>query len=208
MRIAIFSDTYIPEINGVARTLSQLTTYLTKKDISFQVFAPDTKGTVPGVPHINRFTSLSFFLYPECRLALPNLLHMKAVLNEYQPSLIHIATPFNMGLAGLQYGKKHNIPMVASYHTNFDEYVKHYHMPFLEKWIWNYMRWFHRPFSKVYVPSISTKEKIVQKGVHQNVDIWGRGVDTERFTPQKQNDEIKHKYGIKGQKKLFYMSVG
>lgn len=60
MRIAIFTDTYAPEINGVARTLCRLTEYLGKRNISYQVFAPETKSSVLPVPQVKRFTSMPF----------------------------------------------------------------------------------------------------------------------------------------------------
>lgn len=114
MCIAIFTDTYAPEINGVARTLGRLTEYLERRNIAYQVFAPETKNFVPLVPQVKRFTSMPFLLYPECRLALPNPIDLNQTLQHFNPTLIHIATPFNLGLFGLNYGKKHHIPMVAS----------------------------------------------------------------------------------------------
>ena len=98
MKIAIFTDTFFPDINGVARTLKRFTDYLHEQDISFKVFAPKGTSNEYVTDHIHRFESLSFFLYPECRLALPNLLQIKAELQDFSPDIIHVATPFNMGL--------------------------------------------------------------------------------------------------------------
>lgn len=205
MRIAIFSDTYAPEVNGVARTLKQYTNYLSEQKIEFKLFVPDSCAKIPAVPQVQRFTSIPFLLYPECRIALPNPLDIKQTLDEFKPTLIHIATPFNMGLYGLHYGKKYDIPMVASYHTHFDDYLKYYHLPFLQKWIWKYMTWFHRSFEKVYVPSESTKEKLLTEKIHQNIEIWGRGVNHRFFSPLKTNSKIREKFGIKEKYILLYV---
>ncbi|MFC0473175.1 glycosyltransferase family 4 protein [Halalkalibacter kiskunsagensis] len=205
MRIAIFTDTYAPEINGVAKTLLSLTSYLEKNQVDFRVFAPDGKTSVPSVPQIERFMSLPFLLYPECRIALPNLLHIKQSLDEFNPTLIHIATPLNLGLYGLHYGKKHHIPMVASYHTHFDDYLHYYHIPFLQKWFWMYMSWFHRPFHKVYVPSESTKAKLLAMSIHDQIELWGRGVNHILFNPNKRENEIREKYKIKQKKIILYV---
>lgn len=205
MRIAIFTDTYAPEINGVARTLQRLTSYLEKNDVEFRVFAPESRTPVPSVPQVERFASLPFLLYPECRLALPNPLHLKQALEEFNPTLLHIATPFNLGLYGLHYGKKYHIPMVASYHTHFDEYLDYYKLAFLQKWLWKYMAWFHHPFQKVYVPSQSTKEKLLKKAVHQQIEIWSRGVDPTFFAPEKETSSIREMYNIKEKNILLYV---
>ncbi|RXI98376.1 glycosyltransferase family 1 protein [Anaerobacillus alkaliphilus] len=205
MRIAIFSDTYAPEINGVAKTLKRYTNYLEARGIEYKLFVPESSTPVPTVPQVQRFTSIPFVLYPECRIALPNPLHIRQTLDDFNPSLIHIATPFNLGLFGLHYGKKHNIPMVASYHTHFDDYLEYYHLTFLQKWIWKYMSWFHRYFEKVYVPSESTREKLLSQQIHDKIELWGRGVDHSFFSPEKQTSKIREKYNIKEKNILLYV---
>lgn len=88
MCIAIFTDTYAPEINGVARTLGRLTEYLERRNIAYQVFAPETKNFVPLVPQVKRFTSMPFLLYPECRLALPNPIDLNQTLQHFNTSIL------------------------------------------------------------------------------------------------------------------------
>jgi len=205
MRIAIFTDTYDPEINGVARTLKRFTQYLSKKGIAFQVFAPEASSELQSVQQVTRFASLPFLLYPESRFAFPNPLKLKQAIREFQPSIIHVATPFNIGLAGASYGKKNNIPMVASYHTHFDDYLSYYNLNFMNKWIWSYMAWFHQPFQKVFVPSNDTKEKLLKEHIHQNIEIWSRGVDHNLYSPAKRNRKILQNYGIKAKNVLLYV---
>ncbi|MCZ0702292.1 glycosyltransferase involved in cell wall biosynthesis [Natronobacillus azotifigens] len=205
MRIAIFSDTYTPEVNGVARTLKRYTDYLEKVGIEYKLFVPESRTPNPTVPQVERFTSIPFALYPECRIALPNPLSINETLKTFRPTLIHVLTPFNLGIYGAHYGKKNNIPMVASYHTNFDDYLTYYHLQFMKKWIWKYMTWFHRPFEKVYVPSPSTKAKLLSKRMHPNIDIWGRGVDAIQFSPEKKSDKIRMKYQIQEKNIVLYV---
>ncbi|QDP40365.1 glycosyltransferase family 4 protein [Radiobacillus deserti] len=205
MRIAIFSDTYAPEINGVARTLKRYTDYLEKRGIEYRLFVPNVSTPVPTVPQVQRLSSIPFLLYPDCRLALPNP-HIKHTLEQFKPTLIHIATPINIGLYGLHYGKKNGIPMVASYHTNFDDYLEYYHLSLLNKLLWKYMHWFHRSFDKVFVPSKSTKEKLLQNQIHDNIELWGRGVNHQMYTPNKRSSEVvKAKYQIKEKNLILYV---
>ncbi|GAA0303628.1 glycosyltransferase involved in cell wall biosynthesis [Gracilibacillus halotolerans] len=206
MRIAIFSDTYVPEINGVALTLQRYTDYLRRQGIEYRLFVPSTSTAVPQVPQIERLTSIPFLLYRDLRFSLPNPLQINQVLDTFKPTLIHIATPFNIGLSGLLYGKKHQIPMIASYHTHFDHYLNYYHLSFLNKWVWKYLDWFHRPFERIYVPSESTKHQLLTKKFHRDIRIWGRGVDHDFFTPTKRvSHYLQQKYGIKENKILLYV---
>ncbi|MCM3759883.1 glycosyltransferase family 1 protein [Alkalihalobacillus oceani] len=205
MRIAIFSDTYAPEVNGVARTLKRYTNYLDTKGIEYRLFVPESRTPVPKVPHIERFMSIPFLFYPDCRLALPNPLYIRQALDEFKPTLIHVATPFNLGLFGLHYGKKHHIPMVASYHTHFDDYLAYYHATLFKKWIWKYLHWFHHSFDRVYVPSESTKQKLIDRDFHPSIDIWGRGVNHQFFSPVKKSNHVRKKYRIKEKNILLYV---
>ncbi|WP_345790874.1 glycosyltransferase [Neobacillus drentensis] len=131
MRIAIFTDTFYPDINGVARTLKRLTDFLESQNITFKLFVPASPAEEPDAGHIHRSKSLSFFMYPECRIAFPNLYQLKSELQNFAPDLIHVATPFNIGLCGVYFSKNLTIPLVGSYHTNFDDYLQYYNLPFL-----------------------------------------------------------------------------
>ncbi|WP_163102221.1 glycosyltransferase family 4 protein [Peribacillus alkalitolerans] len=205
MKIAIFTDTYDPDINGVARTLKRFTDYLSDQNITFKVFAPKTEETEYVSNHIQRFKSLSFFLYPECRLAFPNLFQIKSELQSFSPDLIHVATPFNIGLCGVYYAKKMNIPLVGSYHTDFDNYLQFYNLDFLSKILWKYMIWFHRPLKKLFVPSNETLDQLKRRGF-TNLEIWTRGVDCELFHPNYEKFSVRERYGIR--KKYLLTFVG
>lgn len=204
MKIAFFTDTYDPDINGVARTLKRFTDYLKDQDISFKVFAPKTDSSDYVTNHIHRFNSLSFFLYPECRLAFPNLPQIKSELEDFAPDLIHVATPFNIGLCGVYFAKKLNIPLVGSYHTDFDHYLQFYNLKFLSNILWGYMNWFHRHFKKVFVPSMDTLETLKRHGF-TNLEIWGRGVDCELYHPYYDKLKVFKEYGVRKKYLLTYV---
>jgi len=204
MKIAIFTDTFIPQVNGVSRTLQKLEGYLVEKKIDHRFFVPETVKEDSFSSSVHRFTSIPFFLYPECRIALPNILHIRKQLRDFQPDLIHVTTPFNIGLSGWYYGQKMNIPMVASYHTNFDSYLHYYDLEFLSKWIWKYLRWFHQPFLKTFVPSQETKQELTKRGF-SNLDLWQRGVDCALFHPDYNKRNLKEKYGIDSRFVLTYV---
>ncbi|MGG1679771.1 glycosyltransferase family 4 protein [Neobacillus sp. NRS-1170] len=204
MRIAIFTDTFHPDINGVARTLKHFTNYLDEQNITYKVFAPDSRSNEYISAHISRFKSFSFFLYPECRLAFPNLFRIKTELEDFSPDIIHVATPFNMGLCGVHLAKKLNIPLVGSYHTDFDYYLQFYDLQILSKLLWKYMKWFHKPFRKLFVPSNETFTELKRHGF-TNLEICPGGVDCQLFHPYYEKQTIREQLGISKKYLLTYV---
>ncbi|WP_410984038.1 glycosyltransferase family 4 protein [Bacillus cereus] len=195
MKVAIFTDTFTPQVNGVAKTLDRLTCYFQKQNISYSVFAPQHTAEDDFVANVNKLRSIPLkILYPECRFAFPTP-RIKRELLSFRPDIIHVATPFNMGLCGMYYAKKLNIPLVGSYHTDFDAYLKYYKIEFFSNMLWNYLKWFHSHMQKNFVPSLETLQQLAKKEF-QNLYIWGRGVDCSLFHPAYNKDVFRKKYNI------------
>ncbi|MFD0671527.1 glycosyltransferase family 4 protein [Cohnella sp. GCM10027633] len=182
MRIALFTDTYMPEINGVAKTLERWIAYLRKNGIECMVFAPSRPKDKTAGQVAERLMSLPFFLYPECRMALPRSPEAERKLLEFKPTVVHVATPFGTGLAGRALALKHGIPLVASHHTHFVQYLPFYNLQWLGKLLWRYLHWFHKPCRRIYVPSKSVLEDCRAAGWGP-LEIWSRGIDTQLFHP-------------------------
>ncbi|MDD9148712.1 glycosyltransferase family 1 protein [Sporolactobacillus sp. CQH2019] len=195
MRIAIFTDTFTPQVNGVAKTLERLTRYLNKTGIGYTLFAPQNVREEHKRTNIQKVKSIPFAVYPECRFAVPNPYFVRRKLLQFQPDLIHVATPFNMGLLGRYYARKLDIPLVGSYHTDFDAYLAYYKMELISPILWNYLRWFHNSLQKTFVPSPATFVQLKDKGFH-SLAIWGRGVDCGLFHPDNAENAIRREYGI------------
>ncbi|QJD87505.1 glycosyltransferase family 4 protein [Cohnella herbarum] len=181
IRLALFTDTYIPEVNGVAKTLERWIAYLRKQGIDCMVFAPSRPRREKTVSEAaERLVSLPFFLYPECRLAVPRTGSIERKLLSFKPTVIHVATPFGTGVAGRHLAIKHGIPLVASHHTHFVRYLPFYNLQWMGKLLWRYLHWFHRPCRRIYVPSKSVLEECRADG-WGGLEIWSRGIDAERF---------------------------
>ena len=207
MRIAFFTDTFLPQVNGVSNTLMQYSRYLTQRGIAHVFYTPAYKdhkaddGTYPVV----RFPSVPFALYPQVRLALPAQASLRRHLQAFQPDVVHIVTEFGMGLAGLKAARQMNLPIVMSYHTNFDQYLSHYGLTLLEEPLWQYMRWFHSFAHKTFCPSDNTLHKLTFRGI-ENLAVWSRGIDHTRFSPEFRSAALRRKLGAEG--KLLYLYVG
>lgn len=206
MKIALFSDTFSPEINGVTKNLDKLINCFSINGIDYLIFAPEYKNKTKNIHEkdIVRMKSYNFFLYPDLKFAVPNYLKVKKALKNEKIDLIHLVTPFNIGLTGLYYAKQNNIPITASYHTNFDQYLDYYNVNFLEKAAWSYLRWFHEHAAINLCPSKITLEELEKKGFN-NLDIWGRGIDTALFSPDHKDQSFIEKNNLQEKIKLLYV---
>ncbi|MGM0751298.1 MAG: glycosyltransferase family 4 protein [Bacillota bacterium] len=205
MRVALFSDTYHPQVNGVARTLKRLTNHYEKRGIEYKVFVPDTQEKKGSYPNVHSFTSFPFFFYPECRTAIANPKTIEKQLKDFSPTLIHVTTPLTMGLYGVRGAKKMNLPLAASYHTHFDLYLNYYKMMWVTPLLWKYMKWFYSQADRIFVPSNETKIHLEKQGF-THLSIWGRGVDCQTYSPEKRSSELRRKYNIN--KKYILLYVG
>ncbi|MDG4656449.1 glycosyltransferase family 1 protein [Ectobacillus antri] len=196
MKIAIFTDTFTPQVNGVAKTLERFTRYLAQQNIEYYVFAPENPAEEHVMTNVKKLKSIPLALYPECRLAIPNPIRLKRELLQFKPDIIHVATPFNMGLCGMYYAKKLNIPLVGSYHTDFDAYLQYYKMEFFSNMLWNYLKWFHSSLQKTFVPSLETLKQLKRKGFC-DLHIWSRGVDCNLYHPHYDSNIVRERYDIK-----------
>ncbi|MCG8482246.1 MAG: glycosyltransferase family 1 protein [Clostridia bacterium] len=125
-------------------------------------------------------------------------------MHKFKPDIIHLVTPFSMGLMGLKYAKDNNIPLVSSYHTDFPKYLKFYNLEFMENSLWHFFRWFHSNCYINFSPSNDTKEDMEKHGI-KNIELWGRGIDTNLFSPNKRSEALKKKYCKHGEKLLLYV---
>ncbi|KUO64375.1 MAG: hypothetical protein APF84_03945 [Gracilibacter sp. BRH_c7a] len=203
MRIAYFTDTYLPQINGVTNTLSRLAAFMDQKGIENMIFAP-AANSYSYQTMVDTSFSIRFFLYPECRLSIPNPYRIGKLLAQFQPDLIHCYTQFNMGLIGLNYSRNHGIPVVASYTTNFDQYLDYYSLPFMKKFVWDYHKWFHNQCLVNYAPSRDTVSILQDKGIN-NVALWSRGVDTELYNPLKRREDLRQEWNASEKIVLLYV---
>jgi glycosyltransferase involved in cell wall biosynthesis len=204
MKVALFADTYLPQINGVTNTLNKLIQYYDTTGIEYKIFVP--KYDLELEDHnIERFNSIKFIMYPENRVAFPNTFRISSALSKFQPDIIHIMTEFNLGIAGLNYGKKHGIPTISNYTTNFSQYAEYYKVNFLKEAIWNYLKWFHSQNDITLCPSIVAQKLLQSHGIH-NTKIFSRGIDYKSFYPMNRSNQLRKQLGITS--KIAFLYVG
>lgn len=203
MKIALFTDTYLPQINGVTNTLKKLLQFYKQSGIEYKVFAPQYENENTDC-NTERFYSFKFLLYPESRVALPSNIRINQTLEAFQPDIIHLMTEINMGYAGLRFGKKHRIPVISNYTTNFSQYTAYYNLNFLKQPVWNYMKWFHTQSDLTLCPSYAVERLLNLHGIH-NTKIFSRGIDMKNYNPLYRSNELRKQLGIHDKTAFLYV---
>ncbi len=189
MRIALFTETFLPKVDGIVTRLRHTIDHLQRNGDRVLVVAPEGglteyKGAkvygVPGVP---------LPLYPELKLALPPL-GSKNIIEEFNPELIHVVNPAVLGLSGIYYAKTMNIPLIASYHTHLPQYLQHYGLAALEGVLWELLKATHNQAQLNLCTSTAMVEELVNHGI-ERVDLWQRGVDTDMFQPHLASQQMR-----------------
>lgn len=168
-RIAIVTDAWTPQMNGVVRTLTTTVDTLRARGHEVLVISPD------------RFRSLPCPTYPEIRLALAWPATVERALGQFAPDAIHIATEGPLGLVARRLCLRRGWRFTTAYHTQFPAYVaRRTGLP--ERLFWRYIRWFHRPAARIMVATGSIRDELAAQGLAATQD-WSRGVDLACFTP-------------------------
>ena len=183
MRIALVSDTYTPQVNGVTTVVARIARVLRDFGHAVVVVAPryPGDGVMPAADEL-RIPSAAFPPYPAIRLSVPQFGPVARYLDAFEPQVVHVATEGPLGLTGRRYATQRRIPLVTSYHTNFPQYARHYGAGIAEPLVWKWLRWFHRPAVLTQTPGEAVRDELVQRGIGNPV-VWGRGVDTKHFHP-------------------------
>ena len=186
MRIALVTDTYTPQVNGVTTVVVRIANVLREFGHEVVVVAPRYPGHSPVNPGELRIPSVSFPPYPAIRLSLPQFGVVSRFLDSFAPDVVHVATEGPLGLTGRRYAVQRRIPLVTSYHTNFPQYARHYGAGFIEPLVWKWLRWFHRPAVLTQTPGEAVASELERRGIGRPI-VWGRGVDTLHFNPSRRS---------------------
>ena len=207
MKIALFTETFLPKVDGIVTRLTKTVTHLVRAGDEVLLFCPEGApdnfmgARVIGVP------GLPLPLYPELKLALPRPLVNEA-LDAFKPDLVHVVNPAVLGLGGIWLARTRGVPLVASYHTHLPKYLEHYGMGMFEPLLWELLKAAHNQAALNLCTSSAMVEELSQHGI-QHTALWQRGVDTDLFRPQWRNPAMRRKLaGVHGDSDSLLLYVG
>lgn len=189
MRIALFTETFLPKVDGIVTRLRHTVEHLQRSGDQVLVVSPDGGLTEYKGARIYGVSGFPLPLYPELKLALPRP-SIGVALEEFGPDLIHVVNPAVLGLAGLYYAKMMQIPLVASYHTHLPQYLQHYGLGMLEGVMWELIKASHNQAQLNLCTSTAMVQQLREHGI-ERLDLWQRGVDTETFHPELASQEMR-----------------
>ncbi|MBO0349872.1 glycosyltransferase [Phormidium pseudopriestleyi FRX01] len=189
MRIALFTETFYPKVDGIVTRLCRTVEQLQRAGDQVLVFSPDYGITEYKGAEVYGVTGYPLPLYPELKLAFPTP-SLRHKLETFKPDLIHVVNPAILGVGGIYYAKSLKIPLVASYHTHLPKYLQHYGLGMLEPLLWELLKAAHNQAELNLCTSMAMVEELRNHDI-ERVDLWQRGVDTELFQPHLASREMR-----------------
>ncbi len=212
MKVAIFTDTFLPNKDGVVTSILNQIKGLKKYGIDVVVFAPGDKTKLEEIfgAKVYYIKGLEFKKYPGYKIVLPDkfLLRLLAFLEVEEPDIYHVHSPFSLGIAGMIYSLKFKKPIVGTFHTNLEEYIgylRNGHITKIEKEVlstinWNYVRFFFNNCKKTIAPTKETAKLLKKKGF-KNVAVIPSPIDFS-FMSRQRKINIRRRHKIPNSKKI------
>jgi len=199
LRIAVVTETYPPEVNGVAMTLGRLVNGLQLRNHQVQLIRPrqhandQPQPTATFSEHLQR--GLALPRYEGLKMGLPAKAALTRLWALQRPDVVQIATEGPLGWSALAAAAKLRLPVASDFHTNFHSYSSHYGLGLLRRAIIAYLRKFHNKAAVTLVPTDGIRRELLASG-YENIEIIGRGVDTRLFHPGRRDPALRARWGV------------
>ena len=199
LRIAIVTETYPPEVNGVAMTLGRLVDGLISQGHQVQVIRPrqgDESATLPraGLEEVLA-KGVPLPAYGELRFGLPAKQRLCKLWSVNRPDVVHVVTEGPLGWSAVTAARKMGLPVTSSFHTNFQSYSQNYGVGLFKSPIDAYLRKLHNRTYTTLAPTREVALELTRRGYH-NVGVMARGVDTQLFTPARRSEALRASWGV------------
>lgn len=210
LKVAVVTETYPPEINGVALTIRHMVEGLRQRNHQIQLIRPrQGKADTPAFADNLQQILLPGFAIPNyhnLQIGLPAGSALRRLWRKTRPDVVHIVTEGPLGWSALKAARELDIPVTSDFHTNFHSYSRHYGIGWLSKPIGAYLRHFHNQARLTLVPDRGLRHELEAQG-YRNLSIVGRGVDIKLFNPAHRNPELRRSWGA-GETDLVALYVG
>jgi len=212
VRIAVFTDSYLPQINGVVTQIKNTSEELVKRGHEILIVAPshnkkfkETNGNGLKVVYL---PSLTLPTYSDYKITFPTSSRVKKELKEFKPDVIHVHTPFSIGWMGVRYGKRYKIPVIGTYHTLIPEFMMYLPLPiiketqFAKQTAWKYTNLFYNRCNVITTPSVSMKKELEKNGAKKTIAL-PNAINFKQFNKVK-----KKNYKTKKPKLIYFGRIG
>lgn len=196
LRVAVVTETYPPELNGVAVTAARFIDGLRASGHLIQLIRPRQGAADAGGPDQVLVRGMAIPRYPDLRFGMPAKHALERLWNVRRPDVVHIVTEGPLGWSALRAATKLRLPVVSDFRTNFHAYSSHYGVGWLKKPILAYLRKFHNRTICTLVPTSALRADLAQHGF-QRLRVIARGVDTELFSPARRDEALRAQWGAR-----------
>ncbi|MEK9713384.1 MAG: glycosyltransferase family 1 protein, partial [Thalassolituus sp.] len=203
--LCIVTETYLPEVNGVANSLRHLISHLNPNlyRVSIVRTSPRTEFAQPANEVWVKGVTIP--QYPDLQLGLPARQRMKKLWRKDPPDAVYVATEGLLGASAVSLARELGIPVISAFHTNFHRYSGYYGLGWIRSAVMAWMRRFHNRTGATLVPSRAMVEELTSAGI-ERVEWLPHGVDCERFNPQHRSASLRVEWGVKaGERVLLYV---
>jgi len=198
LRVAVVTETYPPEVNGVAATISRVVEGLRQRGHELQLIRPrqDRADSASAAQDFSEWLlpGLPIPRYPQLRMGLPARRALIGRWREHRPDAVHIVTEGPLGWSALQAALQLRLPVVSDFRTNFHAYSRHYGVGWLRLPVMAYLRSFHNRAGCTMVPTEGLRSELAAAGF-EGLRVVARGVDTQRFDPARRSDALRASWG-------------
>jgi glycosyltransferase involved in cell wall biosynthesis len=191
------TETFPPEVNGVAMTLGRIVEGLLQRGHAVQVVRPrQTREAAAPRAGLDEVLSKGIPLpaYGELRFGLPSKGRLAKLWAEQRPDIVHVVTEGPLGWSAVAAARKLHLPLTSSFHTNFHSYSQHYGMGILKSPIESYLRKLHNRTQATMVPTRAMQQELTGRG-YDHVTLVSRGVAIELFKPERRSEELRATWG-------------
>ncbi len=198
LRVALVTETYPPEVNGVAATVAQVVDGLRQRGHQLQLIRPrQARNEAPPTGPAEALVltaGMPIPRYPQLRLGLPARRALQKLWSRQRPDVVHVVTEGPLGWSALQAALHLKLPVVSDFRTNFHSYSSHYGFGWLRAPVMAYLRKFHNRTACTMVPTEGLRSELAAAGL-RNLRVVARGVDTQRFSPAHRSAALRARWG-------------
>src|SRR5512138_3068211 len=195
MRVAFVTETFPPEVNGVALTVERSVRQMRRGGNDVLLVRPRQGGEARGDDALEwRTHGVRIPMYPDLRMGFATSASLQRQLQRFDAELVHVATQGPLGRAAVVAARRLGVPVTSDFRTNFHVYCEHYGLAFARELVVRYLRSFHNRTAATFVPCRSLRDELLAHGF-ERVEILSRSVDARLFSPGKRSVALRRRWG-------------